>query len=452
MSETGAAAPDAHKERTMDQVVNTDVNDALDEAKAHYARNNPKSGTLYETALKSLPGGNTRTGVFYEPFPVMFERGEGARLWDADGHEYRDFVCEQTAAIYGHNHPVIREAVVRRLDLGWNLGGHTSLEGEFADILTERFPSMERVRFVNSGTEANMFALQLARNFTDRPAVLGFQGCYHGGFLTFAAKTNPMNMPYETVVATYNDIDGTAALIEANAQRLACVILEPMIGSGGCIPATVQFLSMLREKTRTHGILLMFDEVMTSRLGPGGLQAITGVIPDLTSLGKYIGGGFSAGAFGGRAEIMDRFDPRRTDALPHSGTYNNNVFTLSAGIAGLRSIYTAEAAVALNARGEALRLRLNQAIEKTGVAMQFTGIGSMMSVHMHRGTIRSPADAAQSIPKLRELFCLDMLAQGIYVTPKRGGVILSLPHSDADGDALVGAVEEFIAARRSLLG
>ena len=436
----------------MVQAVNTDVNDALDEAKAHYARNNPESRKLYEAALKSLPGGNTRTGIFYEPYPLMFERGEGATLWDADGHAYRDFVSEQTAAIYGHNHPVIREAVMRRLDLGWNFGGHTALEHEFAEILTGRFPSMERVRLVNTGTEANTFAVQLARNFTGRPAVLGFNGCYHGGFLTFAAKTNPLNVPFETVVATYNDVDATAALIEANAQRLACVIVEPMIGSGGCIPATLQFLAMLRETTRKHGLLLIFDEVMTSRLGPGGLQTITGVIPDLTCLGKYIGGGFSAGAFGGPAEIMDRFDPRRKDALPHSGTYNNNVFTLSAGIAGLRRVYTAEAATALNARGESLRLRLNQAIEKTGVAMQFTGYGSMMNVHMRSGMIRSPADAAQADPKLRELFCLDMLAQGIYVTPKRGGVILSVPHSDADGDVLVGAVEEFIAARRSLLG
>src|SRR5579871_1018018 len=430
----------------MVQAVNTDINDALDEAKAHYANNNPRSRKLYEAALKSLPGGNTRTGIFFEPYPVMFERGEGAKLWDADGHEYRDFVSEQTAAIYGHNHPVIREAVLQRLDLGWNFGGHTSLEGELADILTERFPSMQRVRFVNSGSEANTFAIQLARNFTSRPAVLGFSGCYHGGFLTFAARTNPLNVPFETVVATYNDVDGTAALIDRNAQRLACVIIEPMIGSGGCIPATLEFLRMLREKTRQHGILLIFDEVMTSRLGPGGLQAITGVIPDLTCLGKYIGGGFSAGAFGGAAEIMDRFDPRRSDALPHSGTYNNNVFTLSAGIAGLRRVYTAEAANELNARGESWRRRLNQAIEKAGVAMQFTGYGSMMNVHMRAGAIRSPADAAEGNARLRELFCLDMLAHGIYVTPKRGGVILSVPHSDADGDALVSGIEEFISA------
>src|SRR6202011_4652791 len=144
----------------MVQAVNTDVNDALDEAKTLYAGNNPGSRKVYEAALKSMPGGNTRTGIFYEPYPLMFERGEGARLWDVDGHEYCDFVSEQTAAIYGHSHPVIREAVLQRLDLGWNLGGHTSLEHEFAEILTERFPSMQRVRFVNSGTEANMFAIQ----------------------------------------------------------------------------------------------------------------------------------------------------------------------------------------------------------------------------------------------------------------------------------------------------
>jgi glutamate-1-semialdehyde 2,1-aminomutase len=436
---------------TSARTLNTDVTDALDDAKARYAIANRKSRKVHETALKPLPGGNTRTGIFYEPFPIAFERGEGVRLWDADGHEYRDFLCEATAGVYGHSNPVIREAVMQRLDLGWNLGGHTALEGELARILTERFPSMQRIRFANSGTEANMFNIQLARIVTNRPSVLGFQGCYHGGFLTFTAKTNPLNVPFETVVGTYNDVDGTAALIDRNASRLACAIVEPMIGGGGCIPARLDFLKMLREKTRQHGIVLIFDEVMTSRLSAGGMQTVTGVIPDLTSLGKYIGGGFSAGAFGGPADIMDRFDPRRSDALPHSGTFNNNVFTLSAGIAGLTRAYTPEAAEALNAKGETLRRRLNQAIEKAGAAMQFTGYGSMMNVHMRSGEIRSPADAAASNAKLRELFYFDMLAAGFYFMPKRGLMALALPHSDADCDALVAGVEEFISARRSLL-
>jgi glutamate-1-semialdehyde 2,1-aminomutase len=430
---------------------NADVVEALDEAKENYARRNPNSRAVHEQALKSLPGGNTRTGMFFDPFPVAWVRGEGAKLWDEDGHGYTDFVSEATAGIYGHSHPEIRKAMEARIALGWNLGGHTALEGKLAEILIERFPSLERVRFVNSGTEANMFNVQLARVVTGRPGVLGFQGCYHGGFLTFTAATNPLNVPFETFVGTFNDVEATAALIDQHADRLAAVIVEPLVGGGGCIPASLDFLRMLRERTQKHGIMLIFDEVMTSRLSPGGLQAVTGVIPDLTSLGKYIGGGFSAGAFGGRAEVMDRFDPRRGDHLPHSGTYNNNVFTLSAGIAGLTRAYTPEAAKALNARGEALRKRLNGIVQRAGAAMQFLGYGSMMAVHMQRAEVRSPGDAAKGNAKLRELFFFDLFAQGVYVMPKRAMMALALPHTDADFDTLAAGVEEFVAARRSLL-
>ena len=430
---------------------NTDIAQALDDAKAHYARGNPNSGALYQKALPMMPGGNTRSGVFFDPFPLMFRRGEGARLWDEDGHSYIDFLGEATAGIYGHNHSTIRAAIDDRLALGWNLSGATASEAVLAGLVVDRFPSIERVRFVNSGTEANMFNVQLARIVTGKPAVLGFAGCYHGGLLTFTAQTNPLNVPFETVIAPYNDIDATAAAIDANADRLAAVIIEPMIGGGGCIAASVEFLQMLRERTRKHDIALIFDEVMTSRLSPGGLQAKYDIIPDLTSLGKYIGGGFSAGAFGGKAEWMDRFDPRRGDALPHSGTYNNNVFTMAAGIAGLSKIYTKEAAVALNGRGDAFRDRLNAICAKADVALQFTGIGSMMAPHAMRGEIRSPQDAARGNAKLRELLFFDLVANGLFMMPKRCLMALSLPLTDRDFDTFAGAVEEFINSRRSLL-
>jgi glutamate-1-semialdehyde 2,1-aminomutase len=430
---------------------NTEIAQALDEAKALYAKANPNSSALYQKALPMMPGGNTRSGIYFDPFPLMFRRGEGARLWDEDGHSYVDFLGEATAGIYGHSHEVIRAAIDDRLALGWNYGGHTALEAKLAELLVGRFPSVERVRFVNSGTEANMFNVQLARVVTGRPAVMGFQGCYPGGFLTFQAATNPINVPYETVVAPYNDIDATAALIDANAERLACVIIEPMIGGGGCIPASVAFLQMLRERTTKHGIALIFDEVMTSRLSPGGLQLKHGITPDLTSLGKYIGGGFPAGAFGGKAEWLDRFDPRRGDALPHSGTYNNNVFTLACGIAGLSKAYTPAAAIALNARGDAFRARLNAICVKADVALQFTGIGSMLAPHALRGDITSPGDAAKGSAKIRELLFFDLLAQGIFMMPKRDLIALSLPLTDKDFDYFAGAVEEFVSARRSLL-
>jgi glutamate-1-semialdehyde 2,1-aminomutase len=432
-------------------LANADLDEALADAKAQYAARHPGSRWVHEAALRSLPGGNTRTGIFFDPFPIAWARGEGAHLWDEDGRRCIDFLGEASAGIYGHTDKVIRAAVEAQLDRGWNLGGHTALEGEFAELLTRRFPSLERVRVCNSGTEANMFAVQTARVMTGRPAVLGFAGCYHGGLLSFTASDNPLNVPFETVVAPFNDADATCALIDAEADRLAAVIIEPMIGGNGCIPAEPAFLRMLRERTARHGIVLIFDEVMTSRLSPGGLQAALGITPDLTSLGKYIGGGFTAGAFGGRADLMARYDPRIDGPLQHSGTYNNNVFTLAAGIAGLSRVYTPAAAVALNARGDALRERLNAVCRRADAALQVTGIGSMLAFHPRRGAIRSPEDAAAADPNLRALLFHDLLAQGIYMMPKRCFMALSLPLSDADFGVLEDALQEFIDTRRSLL-
>jgi glutamate-1-semialdehyde 2,1-aminomutase len=189
---------------------------------------------------------------------------------------------------------------------------------------------------------------------------------------------------------------------------------------------------------------------MTSRLAPGGLQSVVGVRPDLTTLGKYIGGGMSFGAFGGRAEVMDLFDPRRADALPHAGTFNNNVLTMTAGLTGLTDVYTPEAAMALNARGDLLRDRLNALCQAEDAPVQFTGIGSMLAVHMMRGPVSSPEDAAKGDPKLKELFFFDLLGHGIWLA-RRGMMTVSLPIGDAECDALIAAVEEFLSTRRSLL-
>jgi glutamate-1-semialdehyde 2,1-aminomutase len=324
------------------------------------------------------------------------------------------------------------------------------VEARFARAVCERF-GLERVRFTNSGTEANLLALSLARIFTHRPKVMVFDGGYHGAVFGFAGGGSPINAPFEYVVAAYNDIEATRSLIGQHAGELAVVILEPMIGSGGCIAAEPVFLSMLREETQRVGALLILDEVMTSRLSPGGLQAVRGIKPDLTTFGKYIGGGMSFGAFGGRGDIMDLFDPRRPDALPHAGTFNNNVLTMNAGLVGLTEIYTPEAALALNARGDALRERLNELCRAADAPMQFTGIGSMFAVHTVRGPIRSPGDAARSDAKLKELFFFDMLAQGIWLA-RRGMMTLCLPIGAAECDKFADAVEEFLSSRRALLG
>ena len=425
---------------------NTDIDAALNEAKEAYVTRAPASLARYVEATTVMPGGNTRTVLHYAPFPLAMARAEGCRMWDADGRDYVDFLGEYTAGLYGHSHPVIRAAVDRALDDGISFGASNMTEARFARAVCERF-GLQRVRFTNSGTEANLLALSLGRIFTRRKKVLVFDGGYHGAVFGFAGGGSPINVPFEYVVAPYNDIEATRALI---SDDLALVVLEPMIGSGGCIAASHEFLRMLRQETTRVGALLVLDEVMTSRLAPGGLQSVAGVKPDLTTFGKYIGGGMSFGAFGGRAEIMDLFDPRRADALPHAGTFNNNVLTMTAGLAGLTDVYTPDAALALNARGDALRERLNALCVAADAPMQFTGIGSMLAVHMMRGPINSPADAAKGNAKLKELFFFDMLAHGIWLA-RRGMMTLSLPIGDAECDALAAAVEEFLSVRRSLL-
>ena len=429
---------------------NADIDAALNEAKEVYVARNPKSLARYVEATAVMLGGNTRTVLHYAPFPLAMERAAGCRLWDLDGHEFVDFLGEYTAGIFGHSHPVIRAALNKALDGGINYGASNIVEARFARAVCERF-GLERVRFTNSGTEANLLAISLARIFTRRPKVMVFDGGYHGAVFGFAGGGSPINAPFEYVVASYNDPETTRSLIHANAADLAVVILEPMIGSGGCLAAEPAFLAMLREETQRVGALLILDEVMTSRLAPGGLQSVRGIKPDLTTFGKYIGGGMSFGAFGGRGDIMDLFDPRRPDALPHAGTFNNNVLTMNAGLVGLTEIYTPEAARALNARGDALRERLNGLCRAADAPVQFTGIGSMLAVHTTRGPIRTPADAARSDAKLKELFFFDMLAQGIWLA-RRGMMTLCLPIGDAECDKFAGAVEEFLSSRRALMG
>ncbi|HEY5301688.1 MAG TPA: aminotransferase class III-fold pyridoxal phosphate-dependent enzyme [Acetobacteraceae bacterium] len=428
---------------------NADIDTALAEVKQDYIARNPKSLARHVEATAVMPGGNTRTVLHYDPFPVAVAHAEGCRLRDMDGAEYVDFLGEYTAGIYGHSHPAIRAAVERAMGAGINYGAHNLIEARFARAVCDRF-GFERVRFTNSGTEANMMALVTARAFTGRSRILAFTGGYHGAVFTFAGGGSPINAPFDFVQATYNDTAGTVGTIEREGDRLAAIILEPMMGGGGCIAAEPAFLRALREAATRVGALLIFDEVMTSRLAPNGLARARGVTSDLTTLGKYVGGGMSFGAFGGRADILDMFDPRRPDALPHAGTFNNNVLTMSAGLTGISEVYTQAACVALNARGEALRARLNALCAAADAPIQFTGIGSMLAFHAVRGPVHSPADAARGDAKLKELFFFDMLAQGIWLA-RRGMMTLSLPIGDAECDKLAGAVEEFLSGRRSLL-
>ncbi len=422
---------------------NLDLDTALAEAERRYLAANPESVARHEAAKASMPGGNTRSVLHYAPCPMTMTRGEGCRVWSLDGGEYIDFLGEYTAGLYGHSNPAIMAAMKRALGDGVVLGAPNLYEARLAEALCARFPSLERVRFCNSGSEADLMALGLARAVTGRDKVLAFDAAYHGGFLMFAHGGSPLNVPIPMVIARYNDLDGTRALIEAQGDDLAAVILEPMLGAGGCIPAGPGFLEMLRAETARHGILLVFDEVITSRLSPGGLQARLGVTPDLTALGKYLGGGASFGAFGGRADLMDRFDPASPDCLYHSGTFNNDVLTMAAGTAGLSEVLTPEALEALNARGERLRAALERLFEAAGLGVATTGLGSVMAIHFRPGPIGAPDDLEGEDPRLKQLFHLAMLARGIYLSP-RGMVALSLPMGEAETDALLAAVRGFI--------
>jgi glutamate-1-semialdehyde 2,1-aminomutase len=244
-------------------------------------------------------------------------------------------------------------------------------------------------------------------------------------------------------MAHYNDADAVRQLIGQHAQSLAAIIVEPLMGSGGCIAGDPAFLATLREESDRHGIMLVFDEVMTSRLAPGGLHGKLGLRPDLVAFGKYLGGGVSFGAFGGKRALMQRLDPTRPDGLTHSGTYNNNVLTMAAGIAGLEQVYSPQAAERLNAGGDRLRARLNAVAGKHGAPVQVLGQGSMLCFHPQRAPIRRPADLGGVPPNVRKLLHLDMNLRGIYIA-RRGFMSLSLPLTEADHDALVAAFDGYL--------
>lgn len=346
--------------------------DALAEAHSTYTHLNPSSLQAHQSARQHLPGGNTRTVLHANPFPITFASGNGCTLTSLDGHTYTDFLGEYTAGIYGHNNATIRAAINEALTRGWSLGGNNIYEKELAKLVCERFtPTMELVRFTNSGTEANMMAVATAMAWTGRNKILVFGGGYHGATLSFrnpstskdlAAKT--VNLPHEWVVGTYNDIAQTEQVLSALPPKsLATILVEPMLGNAGAIPGSLPFLQFLRSYASSHGALLIFDEVMTSRLSYRGLGHKLGIWPDLMTLGKWVGGGMSFGAFGGRRDVMEMYDPTKSGGLAHAGTFNNNVISMAAGCAGCK-VLDEKTTNRLNDLGELLKEMVTDVIEK----------------------------------------------------------------------------------------
>ena len=416
--------------------------DALQRAHERYAAKRPRSRELAERAAAVMPGGSTRSVLDFAPFPFRVASASGSRITDVDGFDYVDFLGDYSSGLLGHDPGPVGAAVGAALERGWSFGGVHSDEVRFAEAVVDRFPSIEQVRFTNSGTEANLMAIQLARHHTGRDRVVVADRAYHGGLLYFGHGGEALLAPFDFARLTYNDVNGIGELID---DSVAAVLIEPMMGAAGCIPATDDFLRGLRASCDAAGALLIFDEVMTSRMGFGGQQARCGVTPDLTTLGKYLAGGMTFGAFGGRADVMAAFDPARGGTLTHGGTFNNNVVTMAAGAAASGELLSAEVLDRLFARGESLMARMTAVFEESPLPMCVTGLGSLMNIHTVPGPVRSPIDLDGADPVLKDLLFHELLDRGVYLAA-RGYIAMSAAIDDADCDRFVATLTDAVVA------
>ena len=414
---------------------------ALGAAAQDFAERNPASAMLAARAATVMPGGNTRTSLWYDPFPLYMASGQGGRLTDVDGHDYRDFLNEFTSGIFGHSPPVLRTALLEAFDRGLSLSSHHALEIELAAEICGRFASIDRLRFTNSGTEASLMAIAAAKLFTGREAIIVAEGGYHGTGITFGHDVPAGSLPHRFVVVPYNDIDALTAAVAEHQSDLAAILIEPMLGAGGCIPGTPAFLSAAQQLCRDQGALFILDEVQTARLAVGGRQSQLGLTPDLTTLGKFFGGGLAFGCFGGRADIMEMFDPRRDNGVAHSGTFNNNSLAMATGLAACRTLLGAETLADLNGKGDRLRERLTACFERHVAPFHVSGLGSIMNIHPH-------GDAA-TVAAWRKLLFFDLVERGFYFAP-RGLVVLSLVTTDDDIAAFLAAMDSALEARADL--
>lgn len=423
------------------------LDDALRAARERYVRAHPISEALAQRARVVLPGGNTRSVLHIEPFAFRVAEVDGANVIDVDGNVYLDLLGDYSAGLLGHRSTVVADAVRATLDRGWSLGAMSEPEIAFAEAVVARFDSIEQVRFTNSGTEAALMAVMTARHATGRDRVVVFDGGYHGGLLYFGPSGAPLRAPFEYLVLAYNDVAAVEQAFGSAGERIACVLVEPMLGASGCIRAESAFLQALRDHTRATGSLLLFDEVMTSRLAWGGAQQLLGIAPDLTVLGKYLAGGLSFGAFGGARSLMAAFDPD-ADGLTHGGTFNNNAFSMAVGAAVHASLLDSDALDVLTARGERFRAALEAVFAASPLPFSVTGWGSLCALHPVDGHVRSPGDLARADPRWRDLLFHDLLADGFYLAP-RGYMALSLDVTDDDLDRFVAAVETFCDRHRT---
>ena len=425
-----------------------------------HRRRTPRSAKLHAAAQRYLPGGDTRTITFFRPHPLYIERGEGCRLYDVDSKEYIDFLNNYTSLIHGHAFPPVIEAIARQAALGTAYAACTENQHQLAELIAERVASVDQIRFCNSGTEATMNAVRAARAFTGKDKLVKMEGGYHGthdpvevsvhpalGRAGPASHPNPVpdspgipsSVLGDVIVVPFNDRETVSDLIRQRRDEIAAVLVEPVMGAAGTIPAEREYLTYLRQVTAENDVLLVCDEVITFRLDWGGAQAIYGVKPDLTAFAKIIGGGLPVGAFGGRREIMRLFSPLE-GGMSQSGTFNGNPLTMAAGLAAMQAL-TRERIAHCNALGNRLADGFRAAFEEAEIQGQVTGLGSLLNVHFVAGPVRNYRDTASADQELYRLLHLALLNRGIFAA-KRGMFNPSTVMTEADVDQAVIAFKD----------
>jgi len=441
-----------------------------------YPDTQSKSAHLYERAKNVLPWGSTRQAAFFKPYPIYAAFGNGSRVTDVDGVERIDYVCNYSALMHGHCHPRIVEALREQAGKLLSIALPTEAEVRLAEMICERMPGIERIRFCNSGTEGVMFTIKAARAYTNRPMIAKVEGAYHGSDDTAGISTYPMpdgwgdpdtpdsvappgttqHCAEDVAIIPMNDAEAARRIINEHRDRLAAVLVDPMVKNLGYEQATPEFIGAIREETSRHGILLIFDEVYSFRLGYNGAQGVLGVNPDLTAMGKIIGGGLPVGAVGGSAAIMDElFDQRNKPRLEHSGTFNANPMTMAAGAAAME-LLTPDEFDRVAALGDRARSGLAEAIDISGAEATVRGTTSVIALfhttaeqEMH--TYRDIMTVLAQDPEMTERsyrFFVHMLNNGVLMTPY-GFMLLSTAMNESDIDIML---EAALSGLRALQG
>ncbi len=450
----------------------TDVIKALERIEKTYRQKTRRSRELYERAGHILEGGMTRTSVFFKPYPCFFAEGKGSRVIDLDGNVRIDFLNNYTSLLHGHAYPSIVKAVQRQIEKGSAYGAPSELEVELAHIIKDRIPSMERLRFTSSGSEAVMFALRIARAFTGRRKIAKFEGGFHGAYdlaevsvappldkAGDAACPNsvpdsagiPADWVSDVVTLPFNNEDAVGPILDRHAGNIAALIVEPIIGAGGVIAPRPGFLKALRTLCDQRGIILIFDEIISLRVSINGAQGLYGVRPDLTTVGKIISGGLPMAAFGGREDLMSLLDPTKgSPPIPQSGTFNGAVVCCAAGVAGYGGI-TPQIQLHIDSLGENLRTRANALFLRLGVKAQMVGVGSLFNIHFTDESISDYRSVVRSNREAGVALALALMNRGIFLAPRGTGCISSVMTA-ADSDDFLSALENALVEDLKLSG